>query len=128
MGSSVIKGASKWVVMSSLSTLSNAYVVLCTCPKNEVATDLAHQIIASKLAACVNIVPGLTSIFCWQGKTETAIEVLLLIKTTAKAYPKLEALLAEAHPYDCPEVIGLPIELGIKGYLEWIKDNVLATA
>ncbi len=102
-----------------------AYVVLCTCPSEEVAKALATKAVESRLAACVNIIPGLTSIYTWQDKLETANESLLLIKTTADAFPKLEALLLHEHPYECPEVIGLNIEHGTRGYLQWIEKTVL---
>ena len=101
------------------------YVVFCTCPNNEVAKDLAKKVVLAKLAACVNIVPGLTSIYTFENKIETSSESLLIIKTTEAIYSKLETMLVENHPYQCPEVIGLPIELGSKGYLQWLKNSVL---
>lgn len=107
---------------------SEACVVMCTVPSAKIATELAHQIIESKLAACVNILPGLTSVYSWQNKTETAQEVLLFIKTTTKAYQTLETILVNAHPYECPEIIGVPIKHGLKGYLHWIQNSVLTTA
>lgn len=102
----------------------HAQLVFCTCPDFETAKTLAEKIVASKLAACLNIVPGLTSLFNWGGKMETAEEVLLILKTTSEAYTRLEATLLENHPYDCPEIIGISIQHGYRGYLKWIKENV----
>jgi periplasmic divalent cation tolerance protein len=107
---------------------TEACLVLCTCPNLKVANELAHQVIESGLAACINILPEINSIYTWQGKTESASEILLFIKTTVDAYPKLEMFLKTAHPYECPEVIGIPINHGLTGYLKWIKDSVSAEA
>lgn len=103
-------------------------VVLCTCPSEEVAVALSEHIIATSLGACVNIVPGLTSIYRFAGKLEKNNETLLIIKTTADLYTRLEQLIIENHPYECPEVIKLPIEQGFKGYLQWIESSVLKSA
>lgn len=101
-------------------------LVFCTCPNNEVAIQLADEVIDSKLAACVNIIPGITSVYTWENKKETSEEVLLMIKTTASSYSTLEAVITAAHPYECPEVIAIPIQHGFKGYLQWISENVSA--
>lgn len=100
-------------------------IVYCTCPSFEVAESLSHLLMDKELAACVNIIPGITSIFTWEGKRESATEVLLFIKTTTNAYKELETALVEAHPYDCPEIIGVPIKHGLQGYLQWIENSVL---
>lgn len=99
-------------------------MVFCSCPSYEIGQEIATKIVEAKLAACVNIIPGLTSIYSWEGKIETSSEVLLLIKTTEKVYSQLEKSLIHLHPYDCPEIIGVPIEQGNKGYLEWIKQAI----
>ena len=99
-------------------------VVLCSCPDNEVATTLAKQIVESKLAACVNVLPAMTSIYTWENKLETATEVLLMIKTSFLAYSALELYITKAHPYECPEIIALPIDQGFEGYLQWINNSV----
>jgi periplasmic divalent cation tolerance protein len=100
-------------------------VVLCTCPDMETATQLANHIVGAKLAACVNIIPHLTSIYSWNNKIEKTSEILLIIKTTLQFYKALEVYLADAHPYECPEIIALPIEQGLTGYLKWIDDTLL---
>lgn len=107
---------------------SNSLLVLCTCPDKAVGQQLARQLVESRLAACVNVLPELTSIYTWEEKLETATEVLLLIKTTEEVYQKLEIFLAKAHPYDCPEIIAIPIKQGLTGYLKWINETVLSSA
>ena len=102
---------------------TNALVVLCTCPTTE-AESLSQKIIEAKLAACVNILPTITSIFSWEATIQKEQESLLLIKTTQAIYPKLEAHLAEMHSYDVPEIIALPIHKGLPNYLNWINDTV----
>ncbi len=75
-------------------------------------------------AACVNLLPGVSSVYRWQGQVEHDTEVLLLAKTTADAYAKLEALWQQAHPYELPEVIAVPVARGMETYLAWVSDNV----
>ena len=78
----------------------------------------------ARLAACANLVPGLTSYFWWQGRLDTAKEALLLIKTTRQVYPRLQVLLKQSHPYESPEIIALPIVAGERRYLAWIAQSV----
>lgn len=104
--------------------MDEVLICLCTCPSQAVAEDLARRLVGEGLAACVNIVPGLTSVYRWQGAVETASEVLLLAKTTASRYPALEAALVAAHPYELPEVIGVSIHSGLPGYLQWLNDSL----
>ena len=98
-------------------------LVLCTCPDADSAGKLAHALVESRLAACVNIVPGMTSVYGWQDQIETAQEHLLLIKTAraAETFVKLETLIKAHHPYEVPEIIAIPIEQGSADYLAWIK-------
>jgi len=102
-------------------------LMLCTCPDQATAQDIANQLVDQALAACVNILPGLISVYQWQGKRETTREHLLLIKTTNAAYPALEQTVTELHPYELPEVIAVPITQGLKGYLQWIKQQTEQT-
>jgi len=97
-------------------------IILNTCPDHEQAMQMANVLIDEGLAACVNIVPGLTSVYKWQGNKETGTEVLLLIKTRRERYAELESRLASLHPYELPEIISVPIENGLQRYLDWI-DN-----
>ena len=98
-------------------------LVLCTCPDQDTAQNIANHLVDNKLAACVNILPGVISVYHWQGNRESAQEHLLLIKTTQKAYNKLEKALCELHPYELPEVIAVPIQNGLTAYLEWINQQ-----
>ncbi|MEP6671859.1 MAG: divalent-cation tolerance protein CutA [Chthoniobacter sp.] len=98
-------------------------VVFTTWPDIEMARVAAHQLVEEKLAACGNIVPGVESIYRWQGKIETSAEVLVIFKTTAARYPALEARIRELHSYEVPEIIALPIAAGLVGYLSWVKDS-----
>ena len=99
-------------------------MVLVTCPSRAVARRLAQRVVRRHLAACVNLVPSVESIFWWQGKLDRAREALLLIKTTVKAYPRLEAALRAQHPYDVPEIIAVPVTRGFAPYLRWVRQNV----
>lgn len=96
-------------------------LVLCTCPEGGGAKSLAESLVCERLAACVNILPGLVSVYSWQGALESSAESLLLIKTERQAYPRLEARLRELHPYELPEIIALDIERGLPDYLHWIS-------
>jgi uncharacterized protein involved in tolerance to divalent cations len=86
--------------------------------------EFCSQIIAVKLAACINQVENVTSTFFWNHKLDIATETLLLIKTTTALYDKLTALILQLHPYECPEIIAVPIVGGNKTYLDWVRDSV----
>lgn len=99
-------------------------LVLCTCPDADTAQRIAGHLIDARLAACVNILPGILSVYHWQGKRESAQEQLLLIKTTDAAYKQLEQAIVEQHPYELPEVIAVSIENGLADYLAWIDNSL----
>jgi len=101
-------------------------IVLSTCPNQEVAETIAEALVAGKLAACVNIVPGITSVYEWQGNIEKSQEHLLIAKTTISTYPAVENAILERHPYELPEIINIPINNGLANYLSWIDSNVLS--
>jgi periplasmic divalent cation tolerance protein len=94
-------------------------VALCTCPPPE-AERLAALVVEDGLAACVNVLPSVRSIYRWEGKVEKEEESLLIIKTATASFPALRDTLAEAHPYDVPEVIRLDVADGLPAYLEWV--------
>lgn len=96
-------------------------LVLCTCPDSDSAHTLAENLVTRRLAACVNILPGLTSVYPWQGNIETASEHLLFIKTESARYAALETFITQNHPYSVPEIIFLPIPQGSPDYLAWIS-------
>lgn len=104
-------------------------VVLCTAPlegrDGRLSADaLAERLVEEGLCACVNVVPGVRSVFRWQGRVDRADEVLLIGKTTAAAAPRLRERLAALHPYQVPEVLELPVAGGLDGYLRWVVDSV----
>lgn len=104
--------------------MSDALVCLCTCPDEAVAVALGRQLVATRLAACVNLVPGLRSIYRWQGDLEEGTEVLLIIKTTTRTFAALAAAVRAAHPYELPELIAVPITHGSPEYLAWLSSAV----
>lgn len=95
-------------------------LVLSTCPDAATAERLAALLIEQRLAACVNILPGLTSMYRWKGAVERDSEVLLLAKSRADRYQALEAALVEHHPYELPEVVAVSVNQGLDGYLAWV--------
>ncbi len=104
---------------------SEVVVVLVTCPTRAVARRLANQLVKDRLAACVNVLPGIDSTFWWQGKIDRCREVLLLIKTTAGRFPQLSRAVTELHPYEVPEVIALPLAAGHRPYLAWVQNALI---
>lgn len=95
-------------------------IIFCTCPDKDTAEKIARLSVENKLAACVNIVPNITSVYRWQEQIEMADEVLLLIKARQDAYPLLESMIKTHHPYQLPEIIAITIERGLPDYLNWI--------
>ena len=99
-------------------------VVLVTVPDMETGRRLARTVLEARVAACVNLVPGMESHYWWQGKLDQSAEVLLLIKTTSDKIGHLERIVLANHPYDTPELIVLPITQGTKQYLDWIEASI----
>jgi len=106
-----------------MSNTKALLMVYCTCPDHKTAISIANDIIDAELAACVNIIPSLTSIYQWKGKRQQGTEELLLIKTTSGAYPALQQHIVASHPYELPEIIAVPIETGLPAYLDWLRDS-----
>ena len=106
--------------MTAITDSIGAIPVLSNLPDEASALKLAQLIIAQHLTACVNILAPCTSIYQWQGKTETASEVPLLIKTTQQCYPALQALILSQHPYELPEIIHVTVDGGLNAYLQWL--------
>lgn len=97
-----------------------ALICFCTCPEAGTAERIATALVEERLAACVNILPGLRSIYHWQDRVETADEVLLLVKTSAGAWPAMQARLRELHPYELPELLAVESAFGLPEYLLWV--------
>jgi len=103
--------------------MNDILLVFTNLPDAASAEKLARQLIEVHAAACVNQLAPCTSTYRWQGKIEFATEVPLLIKTTQAAYPRLEKLILEAHPYELPEIIAVPVNVGLPAYLSWVSEE-----
>ena len=105
--------------------MTDKFVVLVTCANTREARRIARAVVDSRLAACVNVLPGsVTSVYRWKGKVETAKERLLLVKTSRKCLAKLQAKVEQIHSYGVPEFIALPIATGSRDYLSWLGENL----
>lgn len=98
-------------------------IVFVTCASKFQAQKIAQALIKDKLAACVNLVNPINSLFWWKGKVDSSKEILLIIKTKKNLFDRLERLVKSLHSYDVPEIIALPIVKGSKKYLDWINDS-----
>jgi periplasmic divalent cation tolerance protein len=103
--------------------MNHEIVVFVTASNSEEASILADVLVSERLAACVNIVPAIKSIYLWQGKVTRDNESLLIIKTTGERYPELERRVHELHSYSTPEVVALRIERGSEQYLSWLRES-----
>lgn len=95
-------------------------IVFSTFPDEASAQHAANNLIEGKAAACASILPGLTSIYRWQGQIENSREVLMMAKTTHENYPRLESALKACHPYELPEILAVAAECGLPDYLRWV--------
>lgn len=107
--------------------MSEVLLVISNTPDRATAERIAGALVASHAAACVNVLAECSSIYRWEGRVEHATEVPLLIKTTADAYPRLEAELRKLHPYAVPEIIAIPLSTGLPAYLDWVKTETRKT-
>ena len=111
------------VVAPVYMSAENTLLIFCTCPDLPTAGRLADELVRRRLAACVSQLPGLISTYRWQEKLARDEEVLLLIKTTESRYADLERTLAELHPYELPEILAVPVNAGLPGYLDWVAES-----
>lgn len=102
---------------------SKPLIVFNTCPDADSARRIAALLVERQLAACVSIVSGVESVYRWQGRVEHDNEQLLLIKCSSDSYEALQQALQQAHPYELPEILAVPLEAGLPAYLDWINDN-----
>jgi periplasmic divalent cation tolerance protein len=105
-----------------MNTDASCLLVLSTFPDEARAADAARALVADRLAACANIVPGLKSIYRWQGAVEENAEVLVLFKITPERYDAFAARLRELHPYEVPEILCFPAAAGLPAYLSWVTE------
>jgi periplasmic divalent cation tolerance protein len=101
--------------------MSDLQLVLTTAPDSLIAEAIARVLVETQLAACVSLLPGITSVYRWQGQVESAREVQLLIKTRSANMQQLMDEITTLHPYALPELIALPIEGGLQTYLDWLR-------
>lgn len=98
----------------------SVHLVLSSCPDTASAERIASMLVEERLAACVNLLPGVTSIYRWQGRVERAGEIQLLIKTTHECLPAVIARVQALHPHELPEVIAVEVRTGLPAYLDWV--------
>lgn len=98
-------------------------LVLVTVPTVADGERIGRALVEGRHAACVNVVPGLRSVYRWQGAVETADEALLLVKTTREAFDRVAAAVQALHPYSLPEIVALPLAAGLAAYLAWIDEG-----
>lgn len=98
--------------------------VSTTTETKEDARKIAHSIVKKRLAACVQIIGPITSVYWWKDKIEEAEEWLCVVKSSQSLHPKLEKAIQELHPYEIPEIISIPIDKGSKGYMEWLDKEL----
>jgi periplasmic divalent cation tolerance protein len=103
--------------------MDEAIVVVTNLPDLDTAQALARRLVGERLAACANIVPGVQSIYRWQGQVEEAGEVTVLIKTMRSRYEAVEEAIQRLHPYELPEVIAIPVAAALPAYLAWLQDE-----
>ena len=106
----------------SIESGDDVRVVFCTCPPDQ-ASNVARALLERRLAACVNIVPGVRSLYWWNGEIAEDGESLLVIKTPHACLPQLESSLLEIHPYDVPEFLSVRVEEGSDAYLSWLRES-----
>jgi periplasmic divalent cation tolerance protein len=105
--------------------MSQTLLVITNCPDEAAANAIALAVVEARLAACVNILPRVQSVYRWQGAVESATEIPLFIKSTAAGYPALEAAIRRHHPYETPEIIALTVAQGLPAYLNWVAAETL---
>ena len=105
--------------------MSHELIVFVTTSNNDAAARIAEALVSEWLAACVNIVPTIESIYRWEGKVTRDREALMIIKTTDERYPEVERRVKELHTYGTPEVVAIAIERGSLQYLEWLRDSTV---
>jgi periplasmic divalent cation tolerance protein len=103
--------------------MTETRVILVTAPDREAALDLARRLVGDGLAACGNVVPGITSVFRWEGSVQEDPEALLVLKVHESRVPEIVRRIPELHPYDVPEVLVLGVETGFRPYLDWVASE-----
>lgn len=122
---SYIRFASTRAPLRTMSTTPNPQVLVVLIATPPTASDaLARALVESRVAACVNRLPGVRSTYRWNNAVEVDDEEMLVVKTTRAAFPRLEEIVRREHPYDVPEIIGMDAVVGSRAYLDWVAENV----
>jgi len=108
----------------SAEMVSEVRTILLTAPDVDVAERVGRALVEERLAACANIVPGVVSLFRWEGEVQREAEVLVIVKTTDERVEDVRARVVELHPYQVPEVLVLPVVAGHAPYLDWVREEV----
>jgi periplasmic divalent cation tolerance protein len=106
--------------------MTDVLVVFCTCSDDSEAERIASAIVEEQLAACVNLLPAISSIYRWKGKMERSREVLMIIKTASSRFEALCERVVALHSYETPEIIALPVMAGLEKYLDWVRTEAKA--
>jgi periplasmic divalent cation tolerance protein len=104
--------------------MSNPIVIFGMAGSEQEASKIAEYLVNNRLAACVNIIPSIQSVYRWKGEINIDKEVLMIIKTDASRFLEIEQAVRSLHSYEVPELIAFPIQQGLKGYLDWIEESV----
>lgn len=104
--------------------MTDKIVVLTTCAAEADAERLARALVEGRLAACVNVVPGVRSFYRWKGEVDSGVEFLLIVKTSRELFPALRAEMERLHPYELPELLALPVVAGAENYLSWFQASL----
>lgn len=107
-----------------MANATDAIVVFITAPTADEASRLADALVEARLAACVQTLPEMQSVYRWQGKIERQKEVLIIVKTIASKFESLERTVREIHSYETPEIVAFPLTAGSNSYLQWLNESV----
>lgn len=110
--------------MSPSNEATAVTAVVTTAPDAGVAEELAARVVEERLAACANVVPGVTSLYWWEGEVQRDAEVMIVLKTVTARFEALRRRIAELHPYDVPEILAFPVPEGSDEYLAWVRQEV----
>lgn len=108
---------------ANVKSEADVIVAWCSCPDEFSAQAIAHLLVEEQLAACVQILPAVSSVYRWRGQVETVTETVIQIKTQARKFAQVEHAISRAHPYDVPELVAVPVTQGSAAYLKWVVQS-----
>jgi periplasmic divalent cation tolerance protein len=117
-------GFATWVFSVFREGMNDVRLVFCTFPSIDAARQIGTALVEKQLAACVNLIPGVESIYRWQGELENTLETLAIFKTSAGAFPQFEQALAELHPFEVPEIVAIEPSAVAETYAAWVLAEV----